>query len=71
MITCNCNAAFDPKQIFLGNDDVVIKLENYIVYSIISFYGTFGPNKMTISTGWVKWLTNDFLTYFLTTLHIF
>lgn len=71
MITCNYNAAFDPKQIFLANDNVVIKLENYIVYSIISFYGTFGPSKMTISTGWVKWFTNDFLTYFLTTLHIF
>ena len=71
MITCNYNAAFDPKQIFLANDNVVIKLENYIVYSIISFYGTFGPNKVNISTGWITWFTNDFLTYFLTTLHIF
>lgn len=71
MITCNYNAAFDPKQIFLANDNVVIKLENYIVYSIISFYGTFGPNKVNISTGWITWFTNDFLTYFLTTLDIF
>ena len=71
MITCNYNAAFDPKQIFLANGNVVIKLENYIVYSIISFYGTFGPNKVNISTGWITWFTNDFLTYFLTTLDIF
>ena len=53
MITCNYNAVFDLKKVFLGNDDVVIKLKNYIVYSIISFYGTFDPNEVTISTDWV------------------
>ena len=71
MITRSYNVVFDLKQVFLGNDDVVIKLKNYTVYSIISCYGTFGPNEVTISTGWVTWFRNDFLTYFLTTLEIF
>ena len=62
MIICNCNAVFDPKQIFIGNDDVAIKLVNHAVYSRICFYGTFGPNKATILTDWVTWFPNDFLT---------